>query len=108
MYSCIAKIKLIFYFFRPTKQLETLFVIVYKLRSVLVSFRRRTSEGDSDETLVDQSSGERQDIQLSELREDDYTAIGTPDHSRDLILLDESMEVDHDSQEIFGGMIYFF
>ncbi|GFO36542.1 HECT and rld domain-containing e3 ubiquitin protein ligase family member 1, partial [Plakobranchus ocellatus] len=78
----------------PVKQLEAIFLMVYKGRSILMSFRGRTSqEEDSDKTLVCQRSGElRSELGHIEGREDDFFSV-SPDHSREI--LDES--IDHDS-----------
>ncbi|XP_035829751.1 probable E3 ubiquitin-protein ligase HERC1 isoform X3 [Aplysia californica] len=79
----------------PTRQLESIFLTVYKLRSVLVSFRGRGSEEDSDKTIVGQRSADlRLEQTANEVREEEM-ASESPDQSREVNLLYESM--DHDS-----------
>ncbi|XP_059169765.1 probable E3 ubiquitin-protein ligase HERC1 isoform X3 [Physella acuta] len=78
----------------PVKELEAIFLMVYKIRSVLVSFRCRGQEEDSDKTIVGQrSTDSKPDQPQSEGREDEVMS-ESPEHSRGE-LLDENM--DHDS-----------
>lgn len=68
--------------------------MVYKIRSVLVSFRCRGQEEDSDKTIVGQrSTDSKPDQPQSEGREDEVMS-ESPEHSRGE-MLDENM--DHDS-----------
>ncbi|BFZ01051.1 hypothetical protein BsWGS_04090 [Bradybaena similaris] len=76
----------------PTKHLEEIFIMVYKVRSVLVSFRSRSQEEDSEKTLVGQKSNDtKSELTHGESRGEEM--LESPEHSREI--LDESM--DHDS-----------
>uniref|UniRef100_A0A2C9KCS9 B30.2/SPRY domain-containing protein n=1 Tax=Biomphalaria glabrata TaxID=6526 RepID=A0A2C9KCS9_BIOGL len=78
----------------PVKQLEAIFLMVYKVRSVLVSFRSRNQEEDSDKTLVGQHSTETKlEAPHNDAREEELTS-ESPEHSR-VENLEET--VDHDS-----------
>ncbi|GFR70953.1 HECT and RLD domain-containing E3 ubiquitin protein ligase family member 1, partial [Elysia marginata] len=83
----------------PMKQLEAIFMMVYKGRNILVSFRGRTNpEEDSDKTLVGQRSAElRSDLGQSEGRDDDLLSV-SPEHSREI--LDESVDPDSDPERL--------
>lgn len=77
---------------RPTKHLEAIFIMVYKVRSVLVSFRSRSQDEDSEKTLVGQKSIDtKSELTHGESRGEEM--LESPEHSREI--LDESM--DHDS-----------
>ncbi|KAH9513368.1 putative E3 ubiquitin-protein ligase herc1 [Bulinus truncatus] len=82
---------------RPLKQLEAIFLMVYKIRSVLVSFRCRNPEEDSDKTLIGQRCTEAKlDVPHNDTREEELIS-ETPEHSR-VENLEENIDADSDHE----------
>ncbi|KAH9513369.1 putative E3 ubiquitin-protein ligase herc1 [Bulinus truncatus] len=81
----------------PLKQLEAIFLMVYKIRFVLVSFRCRNPEEDSDKTLIGQRCTETKlDVPHNDTREEELIS-ESPEHSR-VENLEENIDADSDHE----------